>query len=245
MALNTCNTNCNTRYAVGLFGQCEASFRDFTPKYLVAVVCQDVLSTTVFDNADGGSGDIAFLTLLNSSLAPNSLTVGASVFPIKDWEVGEPEVEERIYVACDKPVKIKHSQPITFTVNQAINIADTNALAGIIASSAIGWHQIGEQRDIENANYARLEAQKHAYFLVGCDGTLYYLGRDAGETPHTMLADVVLTPNKDNTRNQYMETAITLNSSVWITNPAYWTPRAFLTPATLAGLTNITSIMRF
>ena len=75
MALNTCNTNCNTRYAVGVFGQCEASFRNFTPKYLVAVVCQDVLSTTVFDNADGGSGDIAFLTLLNQSLAPNSLTV--------------------------------------------------------------------------------------------------------------------------------------------------------------------------
>ena len=226
-------------------GTCDAKFRDQTIKYLVAVRCSDALATTAFANADGAAGDIAFLTLLNSALTQASGQTRAYVFPVANYEFPDPETTERTSIACDLPALKKHSQQPTFTVNNAIDITDTlNDLGLSNPQESIGWHTADSLYYIENQPLSIVEAQKHVYFAVTCEGFVFVLGRSSGETPLAMLASVMLGENTDNPRERYVESVITLRSSVWITNPKYWTPRAIINGVTNAGLTVLNNLIQ-
>ena len=245
MPINPCNTSCVPYQFLRPKGTCEFKFRDQTIKYLIAVRCDNALATTVFANADGAAGDIAFLTLLNSALSFAAGQTRAYVFPVANYEFPEPETTERTSIACNLPVLKKHSQQPTFTVNNAIDIADTFDDLGLSqASEAIGWHTADSLYYLENQPLSIVEAQKHVYFAVTCEGFVFVLGRSAGETPLAMLASVMMGENTDNPRERYVESVITLRSSVWITNPKYWTPRAIINGVTNAGLTVLNQLIQ-
>ena len=234
MPINPCSTYCNPYQFLRPNGTCDAKFRDMTIKYLVAVRCSGALATSVFANADAGAGDIAFLTLLNLALQAGN---NAYVFPVANYEFPDPETSERTSIACNLPVLKKHSQQPTFTVNNAIDIADTFGGTGLSGTQVIGWHTPDSLYDLENQALAVIEEQYNVYFAITCDGFVYFLGRGAGDTPVSMRASVMPSDNADNPRDRYVENVITLRSPVWIRNPKYWTPRAVINGVTNAGLT--------
>jgi len=245
MPINPCNASCVPYQFLRPKGTCEFKFRDQTFKYLVAVRCDNVLATTVFANADGAAGDIAFLTSLNNALTQASGQTRAYVFPVANYEFPEPEVTERTSIACDLPALKKHSQQPTFTVNNAIDIADTlNDLGLAQPQEAIGWHGPDSLYYLEGQPLSIIEEQKHVYFGITCEGFVFVLGRTTGETPLAMRASVMQQTNSDNPREQYVEYVITLRSSVWITNPKYWTPRAIINGVTNAGLTVLNQLIQ-
>lgn len=234
MPINPCSASCNPYQFLRPSGTCDAKFRDQTIKYLVAVRCTDALATSVFANADAGAGDTAFLTLLNLAL-----TIGnnAYVFPVANYEFPDPETSERTAIACNLPVLKKHSQQPTFTVNNAIDIAQTGGGTGLSGTQVIGWHTPDSLYYLENQPLSVIQEQYSVYFAITCEGFVFFLGRSAGDTPLSMLASINTVDNTDNPRERYVEHVITLRSSVWITNPKYWTPRAIINGTTNAGLT--------
>jgi len=236
MPINPCNTSCNPTKFISPKGTCDFKFRDETFKYLVAVRCSDALATTVFANADGAAGDIAFLTLLNAALLVG--TGNAYVFPVSNYEFPDPEVSERTGIASNLPFQKKHSQQPTFTVNNALDAADINTF---IAASEIGWHNSDSLFYLENQPLSEIQEQYHVYFGITCEGLVFQLGRGKGDTPLSMLASIMQVDNTDNSRERYVESVITLRSSVWIKNPKYWTPRALIDATTSAGLTALNS----
>lgn len=222
-------------------GTCDAKFRDQTIKYLVAVRCTSALATAAFANADGAAGDIAFLTLLNGDLQAGN---NAYVFPVANYEFPDPETSERTAIACNLPVLKKHSQQPTFTVNNAIDIAQTGGGTGLSGTQVIGWHTPDSLYYLENQPLAVIEEQNHVYFAITCEGFVFVLGRSSGDTPLSMKASVMVGENTDNPRERYVENVITLRSSVWITNPKYWTPRAIINGTTNAGLNFLNSYIQ-
>jgi len=241
MPINPCNTSCNPYQFLRPSGTCDAKFRDQTIKYLIAVRCSDALATAAFANADAGAGDIAFLTLLNTALNTGN---NAYVFPVANYEFPDPEVSERTAIACNLPVLKKHSQQPTFTVNNAIDIAETVGGTGISGTQVIGWHTADSLYYLENQPLSVIQEQYSVYFAVTCEGFVFFLGRSTGDTPLSMLASVNTVDNTDNPRERYIENVITLRSSVWITNPKYWTPRALINGTTNAGLTFLNSYIQ-
>ena len=237
MAINLCDATCNDRFHVLFNPQCFPKFRNETIAYLIAVKCStSPLATSVFDNADGASGDAAFLALLNSAVGAAG---NATVMPVVEYEFPEPEVAERKYISCKSAFKRKHSQKPVFTVNLAIDAVD--APSGIVASNEIGRHRIGELYNLENAIFAMLQEYQHIYYVVTCDGKLFFLGNDAGNTALPMLASVGEVINSDDPMDRYVQTTLTLESTQWLRDPKVWTPRAVLNSVTMAGLSTLQS----
>ena len=232
MSLSLCSTACNPKSHLEINAPCPEKFRDETISHLIAVTCySDPLATAVFDNADGGAGDAAFLSLLNAKLAGFAEVL---IMPVVEYEFPEPEVTERKFSTCKMAKKFYHSQRPSFTVNLVLDAADTTGISG---SNSIGRHQTGTLEYLENASLALLMAQKHVYYAVTCDGRLFWLGYDNGDTAPAFLATVTPVSNADDPMRRYNLNTVVLESEQWIKDPKYWTPRAILNSTTLAGLT--------
>lgn len=240
MPANLCSTTCNPRFHFSVNAACDAKFRDETISHLIAVKCtSDPLATSIFDNADAAAGDLAFLTLLNTKLAGFAEVV---IMPVVEYEFPEPEVSDRKFISCRQPKKVYHSQKPSFTVNLVLDAADTT---GMSATTEIGRHRIGALENYENQTFALLMAQKHVYYVVTCDGRLFWLGEDAGDTAPAFYASTKEVINADDPMKRYIQYNVVIESEQWIRDPKLWTPRAILNNTTLAGLTALKGQLGF